>query len=144
MDHKTEICIICSLSKEEECKKVKEVLSLMGFSVQTPFDHQNFKSLYLIQKHYLGLIESCDIVLVIPKYLVHGVGELEENYSEFRFDVGESVSYEIAYARKIGKPVIFGMLPFVEEKEENKNVSGDDETLCQGSLFWQSVEAKGV
>lgn len=138
------ICIICSLSKEEACRKTTEILNLMGFDVVTPFGLQSSSSLYLIQKQYLDLIESCDIVLVIPKYLNHGIGEVQEDYSEFRFEVGESVSYEIAYARKIGKPIIFGMLPFVEEKEVNYNVGGDYEVLCQGSLSWQSVEAKGV
>ena len=86
-----------------------------------PHNHaqENLQNYHNDQKQYLDLIESSDIVLVIPKYLNHGNGDAQEDYSEFDFEVGESVSYEIAYARKIGKPVIFGMLPFVEEREVN-------------------------
>lgn len=133
---------------EEECKKAERILTHLGFDVAIPFYFQSSLSLYLVQRQYLDQIEMCDMVLVIPKRFVHNDlnprHTITEDYSTMNFIVGESVSYEIAYARKIGKPVIFGMLPFVEEKEEKEDVSGNDEALCQGSLFWQSVEAKGV
>ena len=142
------ICIVCSLSVEEECRKTTEILNLLGFDVVTPFGIQESQSLYLIQKQYLNIIESCDIVLVLPKYFVHNNSEqrhrVTEDYSIMDFVVGESVSYEIAYARKIGKPIIFGMLPFVEEKEEKKDVSGDDEVLCERSIFREGMEEESV
>ena len=131
------ICIICSLSKEEECQKTTEVLKTMGFDVVNPFMFQEEYSLYSIQKEYLNQIESCDIVLAIPKYLVYNSSSgtpqkhrITEDFTVMDFIVGESTSYEIAYARKIGKPIIFGMLPFVEEKEVINNVCGDDAILC--------------
>lgn len=129
------ICIICSLSKEEECRKTTEVLNLLGFDVVSPFGVKEERCLHLIQKKYLELIDSCDMVLVIPKHLIYIDGRSEirkvtEDYSMMDFVVGESVSYEIAYARRIGKPVIFGMLPFVEEKEDKENDSRLNEVSC--------------
>ena len=112
------ICIICSLSKEKECKKVEEFLKEKGFEVVTPFNLELGKNLYLIQRHYLEALESSDFVLVIPKYMDYHTEPGDDkwtDHSEFGLIIGESVSYEIAYARKIGKPVLFSLLPFMVE-----------------------------
>lgn len=99
------ICIICSLKCEDECKKTKDVLINMGFDVVTPFDNQH-GSLFNIQLNYLHRIGQADIVLAIPK-------EIDAQGQDWVSVFGESTTYELAYAIHIGKPVIFGVLPFI-------------------------------
>ena len=105
------ICIVCSLSCESECRETKDILMNMGFDITTPFDGQ-VGPLFDIQLNYLKEIDKADMVLVIPKR-IDTKGTCNDNHCEWSAMVGESVSYEVAYAVHTNKPVIFGVLPFV-------------------------------
>lgn len=103
------IVVICSLTQKETCVKLVNLFKeKFGLDIYHPFLHQE-GSLYHIQKEYLKAIDACDLVIAIPKELetMEGLKYTGKTVIKERF--GESVSYEMAYARHIGKPVmIFG------------------------------------
>lgn len=99
------ITIVCSLSSIEICDGVVKILESQGVDVSHPFEDQ-IGSLYRIQRIYLKKIEEADIVLAIPKTTCMNEACSDEAKTEIISVFGESTSYEIAYARHIGKPVI--------------------------------------
>lgn len=100
---KKKVCIICSLGAKEVCEKAAGTFENLGMEVHHPFlDQQG--SLLRIQSNYLKAIEESDIVLVIPKSSTtdnqfNDGTKVTELY-------GESVSYEMAFALYLNKPII--------------------------------------
>lgn len=100
------VCILCSLSNKDACEKAAETFKNLGMEVYHPFLDKVYKisGLYTIQKDYLKAIEEADIILAIPKQSI--LDEHYKDHSEITDIFGESVSYEMAFARHINKPII--------------------------------------
>lgn len=98
------VCIICSLSNKEACDIAVNLFESLGIKVHHPFLDQN-GSLYKIQRQYLKAIDDSDIIVAIPKSSCMNNLDYEPK-TKIVNSFGESVSYEIAYARHTGKPVI--------------------------------------
>lgn len=95
------VTIISSLVNKEEIEAIKNFFKNQGCTaVNAPLEGQS-KSLLEIDMDYLNKIDSSDFVIAIPKGISH-----EDHAGQIhKFLFGESVTYEIAYARHIGKPV---------------------------------------
>ena len=104
------VCIICSLKNEEQCMDAVNILETIGMNVWHPFMHQNGEPLYLTYSNYLKRIDMADLVLALPKTV--SFHSCQTNSLEL--DFGESTTYEMAYANHAGKPVIFGLMPFIK------------------------------
>lgn len=110
-----EICkkravIICSTSVSNyDCAKAVGIFKDLEFEVFDPFknsEQNTSKSLLEIQKEYLEAIDECDLVIAIPKTSDLTTIQVSSNDTRIIELFGESVSYELAYARHIGKPII--------------------------------------
>lgn len=103
MAEKKTVCILCSLSSKEICEEATRTFEELGMSVHHPFLDQN-GSLYRIQRNYIRAIYDADIILVIPKKAA--ANEQMSDVTSILMSFGESVSYEIATADFLNKPVI--------------------------------------
>lgn len=100
------VVVICSLSSKDKCMEVVERFQkLFGEEVYHPFLDQR-GSLYRIQKNYLKMIDAADFVIAIPKESNTVEIDQVDPTTDINCNFGESTSYELAYARHIGKPVM--------------------------------------
>lgn len=95
--------IIGSLSCKEKIMRAKERLESMGCQVYTPLENQGERPLIAIQRNYIDRIEEADLIIAIPKSIIpEDISEKAQYLVEF----GESTSYEMAIAGKLGKEVV--------------------------------------
>lgn len=83
------ICILASLSQQSAIKEAVEHYKSEGWLVDYPIEQHN-KTLFEIDFDYICRIAAADKVVAIPKY---------------DGSFGESVTYEMAVAKYLGKPV---------------------------------------
>lgn len=99
-----EITVIGSVKQMEVINNVAEYFRQFHIKVNTPSD-QNDRSLLTKQEHCIMDIGASDLVIAIPKSITEKTGkDIPRTILELEF--GESTSYEIAIARKLGIPVI--------------------------------------
>lgn len=103
--------IICSTSVSNyDCAKAVGIFKALDFEVFDPFKNNErnaLKSLLEIQKEYLEEIDKCDLVIAISKKSeLAAIEDTSDGITSIIENFGESVSYELAYARHIGKPII--------------------------------------
>lgn len=103
MEEGYNICIICSLKAKEACMNLVDHFETIGLSVHHPFKHQS-GGLYTIQKLYLEAIDKSDLIVAISKEV--SINQLYNDSTHIIERFGESVSYELAYASHIGKPIV--------------------------------------
>ncbi len=83
------ICILASLSQQSAIEEAVEHYKSHGFLVDYPIEQRD-KTLFEIDFDYICRIAAADKVVAIPKY---------------DGSFGESVTYEMAVAKYLGKPV---------------------------------------
>lgn len=105
------ICIICSLQNKDQCLDLVSRLSAVGNNVSHPFVKQE-GSLLKIQRDYIYEIEKSDVVIVIPKNVID---DSVSDITAIAASIGESTSYELAYALRIGKIVLFDVRGLLED-----------------------------
>ena len=112
------VCIVCSISQKPICDHVRDYFEFLDFEVDTPFDDRE-GSLYERQNRYYKKIDRANLLVVIPKEACL-LQDCDGNGTDVQFKVGESVSYEIAIARRLHIPVIIWgetMFPDFEIKQ---------------------------
>lgn len=121
---KKRVCIVCSTSQKDICDHVRDYFEFLGFDVDDPFDDRD-GSLYERQNKYYKKIDRANLLVVIPKeaWLLQKC----ENGTAPQLKVGESVSYEIAIAKRLKVPiVVWGETIFPDFEIENKEVTENE------------------
>lgn len=85
---KKKICILASLSQRSDIEEAVRLYKSYGNLVDYPIEQRD-KTLFQIDYDYICRIASADMVVAIPKY---------------DGSFGESVTYEMAVAKYLGKP----------------------------------------
>ena len=98
------VTIIGSYSRKEAMEKCKDFWEERGCIVNCPCDpEREHLSLFEKQSSWIERIKEANLVVAIPKIIVM----MPNGASEYRLDIGESTSYELAIAHHFDKQVIF-------------------------------------
>lgn len=137
--------IIGSISMMETIKSLERGLRVLfpDCNVHTP-DPNNGKdrSTFEIDRRFINCIEDADLILVIPKE------EFPIGYLEYHYGFGESVTYEMALANYLEKPIMVApSLNFKKikryELERDLNRSAEElqaRSNSKYSISWEPIE----
>lgn len=103
------VTIIGSLSKRSSMEDIKNHFESIGAKVNWPFDKtlkENRLGLLGVQMDYYDKIKEADLIVAVSKYVYINIDDAEKDTTSLTVKFGESTSYEMAIAYKLGKSVV--------------------------------------